>query len=698
MSITIKNINIKSLGLLRDTNFNLSNLNVFYGLNETGKTLITEFLLTSIFKNKQAFKGSLREINAEGKITVEGLEEKEVNFTLKNKKHIEDFLIDYNFHLPDIARLAVVRGADTVIDKNKEGEIDDSIIRRLLSKAEVFNKIKEKIPKTVQEASIKGASVVFDIKMGEVKNLEELDRKVKNIKDVLKEVEESYGGGEKALIDIEIKKLEAEKNKQLLSKRHLSFLLSKEIDYLKKKEEKVEDNKLEELAKRIDKYFYQKEELLGEVEEEDAYKKQADNYKWLREVKDLYYKYSKETVVDVKNTTPLLSFLSLFSLGVAMLFQYTLLSYIFFSITTILFVFYFYQINKFLKKKIISKRYSDLKKEFSDKTNSNLTETNLLLKHNETENSYNNYIKIKEKRKERESIIKLLKKEVQDLFDNLGEEEIKEEEWREILEKIRKEKNKIVKKISERERQLFQLNVDKEDYHREEVDEEYNEEKLLQIEKCIKEKLEEKKEIESKLNNLKQKICNITGNEITDDWNIVIDNINNKLTETEEEEKDKRAEIIAKKFVFDAVENLEKAEDEKIEERLSSSYIKDLIKQLTDNNYQDIYLQDKKVFLSSSYQDFSVRELSTGTVEQVMLALRLGFLKEIMGGRDMFLILDDAFQHSDWKRRERMVKKLAELSINGPQIIYFTMDDHILGLFNKYGKDLKDNYRRFTLK
>jgi uncharacterized protein YhaN len=52
----------------------------------------------------------------------------------------------------------------------------------------------------------------------------------------------------------------------------------------------------------------------------------------------------------------------------------------------------------------------------------------------------------------------------------------------------------------------------------------------------------------------------------------------------------------------------------------------------------------------------------------------------------MFLILDDAFQHSDWKRRERLVNKLFDLSKQGWQIIYFTMDDHIRQLFEEKAK------------
>ncbi len=698
MSIAIRNINIKNLGPLRDVSFDLSKFNLFYSPNEGGKTLLIEFLLTSIFKNKQAFKNCLREINADGKVTLSGLEEKETSFTFKNKKYIEDYLTDYSLHFSDISRLSVVRAAEVMIDSNKQGEVDVDIIRRLLSKAEIFTTIKENISKTIQRASLKGSDVVFDIKQGEVKSLEEDVNKLANIKKLLTEVEENYGGGEGALIDVEIKRLEDQKEKQLLAKKHFAYLTSKEVKSLKEEDDWLGEEVLEKLTENINQYFYQNQELINIKEEANTYKEKADNYKWLKEVKDLYYKYRKEEAVDVNNVVPIFSFFSLLFLGAAMFFQHTLLSYIFLCTTVVLFSYYFYQINKLLSGKAASSRYSELKDDFYKKTKKRLTEAVLLEKHKEAEYNYNNYQKIKEKITQKEKSIKLLKKDIEELFSGLLGKSVSDKNYKEQLLKVKENKKKLLAKINEKEKQLFQLDVKKEDYSFKKPAEEYDKEKLQNIEEEIKDKERKKEEVVNKLNNLKQKICNITGDEMTDKWSVIIDNINNKLLKVEDEVEDKKAEIIAKKLVFDTVEELEKEENKKIEERLSSDHIKDLIVQFTDNNYQNIYLQDNKVFLSSAYQEFPVSELSTGTIEQLMLALRLGFLSEIMGGKNMFLLLDDAFQHSDWKRREKVVQSLVKASLAGHQIIYFTMDDHILELFDKYGKNLKENYKKFTLK
>ena len=81
-----------------------------------------------------------------------------------------------------------------------------------------------------------------------------------------------------------------------------------------------------------------------------------------------------------------------------------------------------------------------------------------------------------------------------------------------------------------------------------------------------------------------------------------------------------------------------------------------------------------------------------------MLALRIGFSSKLLKKDTLFLILDDAFQHSDWERRETLVKILADIAKNGWQIIYLTMDDHIKGLFDKVGsKFKKDEFKSLTI-
>ena len=81
-----------------------------------------------------------------------------------------------------------------------------------------------------------------------------------------------------------------------------------------------------------------------------------------------------------------------------------------------------------------------------------------------------------------------------------------------------------------------------------------------------------------------------------------------------------------------------------------------------------------------------------------MLALRIGFTSKLLREDALFLILDDAFQHSDWQKREILINKLADIAKKGWQIIYLTMDDHIKELFDKVGKEFEaGKYNSFEL-
>ena len=51
MSIRIKDITIENLGPIKKFDMELGKLNVIYGTNGTGKTMLTEFLIKSLFKN-----------------------------------------------------------------------------------------------------------------------------------------------------------------------------------------------------------------------------------------------------------------------------------------------------------------------------------------------------------------------------------------------------------------------------------------------------------------------------------------------------------------------------------------------------------------------------------------------------------------------------------------------------------------------
>ncbi|WP_181146725.1 ATP-binding protein [Weissella paramesenteroides] len=97
------------------------------------------------------------------------------------------------------------------------------------------------------------------------------------------------------------------------------------------------------------------------------------------------------------------------------------------------------------------------------------------------------------------------------------------------------------------------------------------------------------------------------------------------------------------------------------------------LRQLTDNHYQTI--QQTKTLLKVVRNDgkiLGVNQLSKGTAEQLYVALRLAFVKNVTATLQLPLLIDDAFVDFDEQRRQTMLTLLADLASSEQQIFYFT--------------------------
>ena len=105
---------------------------------------------------------------------------------------------------------------------------------------------------------------------------------------------------------------------------------------------------------------------------------------------------------------------------------------------------------------------------------------------------------------------------------------------------------------------------------------------------------------------------------------------------------------------------------------------------ISDLHFQIKRACDADVVLQALLEDIAGRIREEG--------LRMGFASHLMKGETAFLILDDAFQHSDWERRGNCLRVVEDLVGAGWQVFYLTMDDHIRGLFREAGQGLGAGY------
>jgi uncharacterized protein YhaN len=284
----------------------------------------------------------------------------------------------------------------------------------------------------------------------------------------------------------------------------------------------------------------------------------------------------------------------------------------------------------------------------------------------------------------------------QDLFGIVGEE-IGQPEWRRKINEIERERKDILESIREKEGELKGLGVSEREYEREDPGVEFSLDRIEEIESTIDKFKEKREEQKDKLLNLKSEICSITGSDISTDWNLLIEGLYLKKEEIIRELKEVESNIIAGKLVHETIEELLREEDEKIVEVMNSERVTNLLLTLT-KRYNKLSFDDGgNLLVSSDYETFPLKDLSTGAKEQVILALRIGFARGIMKQDCAFLILDDAFQHSDYEKRPILVDSLVDLAEAGWQIIYLTMDDNIKELFEEKAERLRYGYKKIEL-
>ncbi|MDO9547327.1 MAG: hypothetical protein Q7J07_11350, partial [Pelolinea sp.] len=245
--------------------------------------------------------------------------------------------------------------------------------------------------------------------------------------------------------------------------------------------------------------------------------------------------------------------------------------------------------------------------------------------------------------------------------------------------------------------QLEVLDVLEEDFLEEGAGVEYSRETHEETRCMLEEVRAQISEEDNALAILKQGLCDETGNTVKDDWGAILDVLREKRNSLYETRKALKADIIAQILVNQSLDMYREKEDEKIREGLASEKLVEALYQIT-GKYNKIELVGDELMVSDKYAEYPFSDLSTGTQEQIFLALRIGFAAKISKNDSLFFILDDAFQYSDWERRELLVDKVVDLAKHDWQVIYFSMDDHIRDLFvKKAGKAFKDDFKLITI-
>lgn len=723
MTIRIQQLNVKNLGPIHEFSHQFQLINFIYGHNEQGKTFLVEFIYRSLFKNMAL--NNPRPLTATGQLIVTGLRDEEISFSPASKMKMENYWTENNPGLPaDFSKLLVVKGGDLDLSPHDPAGLDDQILKNFLSGEMLLSEISAKLRSTDSSASYVQGKITGP-QRGSVKAYVDLSENIQQIDKYMQEIQLKISGGRRWELAQEIEGIKKQLHDQEQAKKHLALTLSRKIDELESALERIPKEPLDEAERLITKYAMNQTILRKKEQELSENLQVSRHYPWLAEAVDEYQKQillEKQTNDQTGNAWLIAAILSaLLSISLILIKQPN------FGIASILLslLFGFIYLRSYRKqqsneihKMEIEKIEQNFRERFSSDTAIGLSV--LLSKQQELQPIYYSIQQIKndirasinESEDTRQDILHILK--------NYTNHPMNPANWQPTLDSFQEKRKTLETCLRQKEDELSKLDFDmdldldfpdflmdtlsdspacKEKERTDHLDREMNPElpvydkaRQHELMALLQKRQQELNAIDQQLQQLKQAICAITKSDINILWEDLIERLSAKRTAVVNQYKEVTAGILAQMQVSTVLDALKQIEGEKIEKSLRSDLVGQSLLAAT-GRYNRIEKEDGDLVLSDSYGKFKLKELSTGAKEQVLFGLRIGFASRLLSGQPQFLILDDAFQHSDWKRRERLVELLAKLAKTGWQIFYFSMDDHIKQLFEeKLSLEFQEDY------
>ncbi len=699
MPIRISQIEVDSLGPLVSFHKTLANVSLIYGLNEKGKTFLVEFILKSFFKNLGGFKNELRIKKPKGKVIVSGLGAEAVAFSPGSRVKLELMWEESGQSMPaNIARLLVVRAGDTAIEKSENG-ISQDAIREFLSSQGVLNTIQRNIPlKGTREAKIE-AGEILGANSGDLYKRKEARDELDNITRLMERVNLELADGDILELDKKIAQVKEELDRQEAARKYAACRLAQEIQRMEGDIRNIEEADFKALERNFEDYSRKKGDLAAKQLERNAAEVRGQHLPWLQKAIEEYQNHIGKTSAIARPVYLIVAFTCMLVSAVFMIFGQRLPAVIAVFLAVGSGLWYFLETRKFQKNQAGAGEIDRIRKAYIEKFNEPCRDlATMRAKLEAIASAYHGTQLLEQEIEKIQAEIKRLEGEISQGFKGLGKSKVPPSLWEKTITEVRRKLDDLHVNKQALGQDLAHLNVDPSDYQDSDPGITYS---LAGYNAAVsdKEHLEEERgNLDQSLQNLKSEIQGAVGDHSLTDWGELIQRLRELKKMQAEQYRRYTAEIIAGNLLHRVIEQARTEEDEKIKANLDSEVVRGPLERIS-RSYTSIGIEDGAFKVINKFnEEFDLTDLSTGTREQIFLALRIGFAARIMQGDTAFLILDDAFQHSDWERRPGLVDTVFSLAKQGWQIIYFSMDDNIRDLFDQKGKKApKGTYTRIDL-
>jgi len=487
--------------------------------------------------------------------------------------------------------------------------------------------------------------------------------------------------------------LENEKKQLQLAKRHAAFTLHRSIEESKTELSRLDETRVESFADILKGYFRTREELLRHEQESRMSERAEQDLNWLEQVRKRY-EYCLRNRVNLPQAFALLAMgialvgsLAVYFLAPGLLPFALALSLGVFAIA-LLFTFV---IRKGGAPESTRAEMEEIRKAFKERFGTSLhSPAEFDLAKSRLDRELGKAQAVEGKRRTAALHLEELLDRIRENLAAMGYSHVRDSEWTTLSQELKDKTRRLRMDCNRYEERLHNLGVEESDYLEQSPEGEYSRDREREIE-------QELREVESKIHHeqeknqgLREQFIEHLGREVARSQNIenLASAIEDKRKQYKQQVRDLLSEMIAGHVVAETLAGFLRLEDEHLESTLNASRISSLIKKFTAGRYDRVSLQGEQLFVENETESYDLAAMSTGAREQVLLALRMGIASVLCGKRSLFLILDDAFQYSDWQRREALVLQSIEAVRSGWQVIYFTMDDDIRGRFCKAAGEL----------
>lgn len=652
----IDNLKINAYGNIKNKDISLNKgINIIHGANESGKSTLLSYIVNSFYgisKTKDGremsdyekykpWEGS--EFSGRIKYTLNDNSQYEIfrDFTKKNPKiyneRLEDITDNFEIDKKDGSKFFVEQtGVDkqtylsTVVSMQQEVRLEEKeqnlLIQKIANLAGTgednvsYKKALGKLQDKIRDEIGTNKTTQKPINIIE-KEIEEINRKIEEIRPYK---DKKYGiDAEKEELKDQIKELEIER--KILQELRENELIENE----NKKEIQIKENNIKENASKVLTLKNKMKEL------EDIEKSIGENVSKLQsEIESK--KQNQEENKEVKSTSKKSIYLviAVALIIVAVVFAVIVKNYVLAGIPLVLSI---------IDVIILAITQNKKKKEIQEQKNKQ--EENRIKITQEIENLTKELQDKEEEKRDLDSQISMIKGQLL-LLENNNEQisaqvnKIKTD----LLNTQNQDKNQIITKYKT-EMPIEKINsiIDSNNLH----------------------------SLEEQLNTNKIKL---TGLEIEE--NTILPQLDNlvNLEERLEADRQKKTELLQREEVINlAIENLNKAYEE-MKTTITPKFTNNLsegIKEITNNKYEKVAINDENgmIIENARGEYIEANKLSTGTIDQLYLALRLSMIKDL-SKETLPIILDETFAYFDNARLEKIIQYLNEKAKEHQTIIF----------------------------